>query len=258
MINPLRYARCRGGRLAMVAAITAAAALATAQSASAEVPNCTPSGQVAGNYFDGMAAYNQPYNGVSANLLVRYGAVCDSDTSTYNPSTQNLGNFNYSWTMIADTGGNGWLQSGFFRDYGTGINNFAQYYNANYGIVDIVGAVVNPGETHRYWQQRYGDSQGVFHSNVDTTRLINTSNLMDGWAGLSQQFFNETRYKSSDVPGTSTSKTQFTNIQTENYNGVFAPIPSPFLTGYDDNAARWGGPQPTGSTSFNIWTQNFS
>jgi hypothetical protein len=211
-----------------------------------------------------MAAYNQPYNGVSARITIRTASVCDSDHTAFNSGTQDLGNFEWTWSMIADTGAVGWLQSGPFRSYGTPFRHFAQYYNYYYGVVDVVGSTVNTGEIHQYWQQYLPDASGLDHSNVDTTRFINTSNLRTGWSGLSQQFFGETRYRASDVAGTSSATAKFDQLQVEDYSNVWHGLPNPFLTGYNDcdgvsdpvsncSPARWAGPQPLSQTSFQIW-----
>ena len=243
----------------LVTSILASSVLATTfpRSAQAEVYNCTPSGQTRGNYFDGMAAFNQPYNGVSALVTVRYGAVCDTDTTGFNPQTLALGNFNYAWTMIANsnTSTGGWMQSGFFRTYGSAMTDFSQVYDLRTGIHDVVGAVVQAGDTEQYWQQ---DINGTWYSNTNTTRMQSDTDLEYGWSGLTQQFFSESAYLSNDVPGGSGYETNMYSILVQNYSGTFVPIPNPFLSGYNNNPSRWGGPRPTGSQSFLVWTQNYN
>ena len=239
--------------------ILCASLAAPALASRTEVYNCIPNGQVAGNYFDGMNAFNQPFNGVSTVVTVRYGAVCDTDSSTFNPTTKNLGNFVWAWSMIAnsDTNAGGWMQSGFFRNYGTGINDFSQVYDLNTGSIhDVMGAVRNPGDNVQYWQQNIGGT--AWRSNVNTTILQSDSNLIQGWSGLSQQFNNETRYLSSDVPGGVGSETNFDSLEVQRYDGTWVSLPNPFLSGVNDNSSRWGGPNPTSSQSFLVWTQNFS
>lgn len=226
--------------------------------ASAEVYTCGSPG----NYFDGMWNPQSAYFGVSATITVRYGAVCDTDHSQYNPTSGAVGNFVTAWSMLADSGGHGWLQSGFIRAYGQALIDVSQFYNPHFygGPVTIFGAQRNAGEVHRYWQQYYPDAQGEFHSNVDTTRLINTSTgvLTYGWSGFSQQFFGEAHYRESDMPGGATYPTSFSSLQVQNAVASFIPIPSPFLAGSNiDNPARWSY-APTSSTSFGIWTYKYS
>ena len=201
-----------------------------------------------------------PYIGVSANITVRYAAVCDTDPSQYNQASQSLGNFTAAWSMISDSAkqAKGWLQSGYLRAYGQSLVHFAEWYNHAYGYYDAFGAVVNPGEVHQYWQQYYPDSQGDFHSNVDTTRFINVtgSQLVYGWSGYSQQFSGETAYLSSDIAGGASYPASFSSLQVQTQPTSWQSIPSPFLKGVDSNPGRWSV-QPTSPTSFNIWTQNY-
>lgn len=245
---------------ALAATLVMATSSLVAGTAAAEVYNCTPNGQVAGNYFDGMYQPNANYIGVSALITVRYGAVCDTDQSQYDRNTGAVGNFVTAWTMIADSAGRGWLQSGYLRAYGQPMVHVSQFYNPNFygGPVTRFGSEILAGEVHRYWQQYYPDSEGEWHSNVDSTRFINTSPgvLTYGWAGYSQQFFGETRYLSSDMPGGVSYPSSFDSIQVQVSPTDWVFIPSPFLTGLNQNS-RWAY-NPTSSTSFDIWTQTFS
>ena len=138
--------------------------------------------------------------------------------------------------------------------------DFAQVYNPYLSILQTAfGAIVNVGEVHTYWQQNYPDSQGQYHSNVDTTRLINVpqGQLYFGWSAFSEQFFGETAYHSSDIPGGATFPASFNNLQVQTGISTFQPIPCPFLQSNNQTPARWAI-QSTGCTSFNIWTSKFS
>jgi hypothetical protein len=141
---------------ACISTIGVYSVVSNAPTASAEVSNCTQFGS-AGNYFDGMWNSNSPYIGVSSNLVVRYAAVCDTDTSQYNTSTGAIGNFSAAWSMIANAGGEGWLQSGYLRAYAQGDITFSQEYNPyTIGLYTKFQSLVNAGETHHYWQQNSG------------------------------------------------------------------------------------------------------
>jgi hypothetical protein len=185
----------------------------------------------------------------SAVLTAKRASVCDTDTTAFNPSTLALGNFTYSWTMIANTAGGSWLQSGYFRSYGTSMFHFAQYKPLGGGVYDVFGDVVPTGEVHHYWQQYLPDSSGAFHSNVDSTRFINAT--PSGWSGYSGQYFNETRYHSSDVPGTAASPAPFSNVQIEGSTAIWSAVPTSYLTPVNHNPSRWG---VSGTTAFSIWT----
>lgn len=199
---PKGAVRCPKPSLAVrvLSVILLASALSFADRATAEVRNCTQFGG-AGNYFDGMWNPHSSYIGVSANLTVRYAAVCDTDTSQYNASTQAIGNFSAAWSMIANAGGPGWLQSGYLRAYSQGDVTFSQEYNpSTIGLYTKFGTTVSSGNVEHYWQQNSG---ATYYSNVGTTRIISVSkaNLTYGWSGYSQQFFGEDKYLSSDMPG---------------------------------------------------------
>lgn len=220
---------------------------ASVVTAGAQIPQCG----VRSNYFDGMARFGAWYMGSQAYIKTRWGFVCDTDTDP-------ISNFTNSWSMIASGAFNGWAQSGFERGYGGSLRFFAQQYNGATGSLQTVyGGLTQAGEVHRYWQQTLNDCPGLawcIHSNIDLTRfLTSTFNPFTYWVQpFSQQFFGETAYRESDMPGRSSSRTSFSDIQVQDYWGNWAPIPSPFLTGYVDST-RWGL-QPTSSTSFDIWT----
>lgn len=227
------------------------------RTASAEVSSCTQFGG-GGNYFDGMYNPSSAYIGVSATLTVRYAAVCDTDHSQYNTSTGAVGNFAAAWSMIADSGGNGWLQSGYLRAYAQGDITFSQEFNPyTIGLYTKFQNIVNSGSVYLYWQQNIGST---YYSNVDTTRLISVSSasLTYAWSGYSQQFFGGDKYLSSDMPGGVSYPGSWNSIQIQDGSDNWHNLPSPYLTGVNQTYGnRWAGPSPTSSQSFNIWTANY-
>jgi len=242
----------------VVASLLATVSLSTipVSPAGAEVSNCTQFGP-GGNYFDGSWKPSSSYIGVSAEITVRYAAVCDSDTSQYNQATESVGNFSAAWSMIADSGGNGWLQSGYIRAYAQGDVSFSQEYNPyTIGLYTKFQNGVSAGQVHQYWQQASG---GTYYSNVDTSRLITVSaaNLTYGWAGYSQQFFGEDKYLSSDMPGGVGSYGTSGTIQVQDSSDNWHNVTSGFLTTANDTYGNRWVVQSTGSQSFNIWTANY-
>lgn len=49
-------------------------------------------------------------------------------------------------------------------------------------------------------------------------------------------------------------KLTFDALRVEDYGGGWQSIPSPFLQSTNSAPMRWGGPEPTSTTSFRVWT----
>jgi hypothetical protein len=210
--------------------------------ASAEIYNCDSYG----SKFAGWLNYGAYYEGVSAELTVRYGAVCDTD--------QNNNNFSTAWTMLAsNAGGGGYVQSGFMRAYGSLIYHFAEQNRDGSSYTRVYGSPISVGEIHRYWQQ-WDSTCSCLHSNVDTTRFMNSSfDPFSVWTTpFSEQFVGEVKHVASDMPGVGGGPTKFANISVQDYYNHWALIPNPFLARTVDRS-RWGA-NAINSTTTQIWT----
>src|SRR5690606_32913902 len=73
----------------------------------------------AGNWFAGRQTPVAAVIGTQADLVVRFGALCLSET---NPPS----NFNTSWVMLA-AGSGGYSQSGHMRYFAGGTRHFSEY-----------------------------------------------------------------------------------------------------------------------------------
>src|SRR5439155_26901019 len=141
--------------------------------------------------------------GASANITVRNAWLCTSDTSGNNLST--------AWSMIASGNARGWAQTGFLRSGPVGEAHFAQQSPDGNSWSTVFGSQVGDGEVHHDWQQ-YDGACGCIHSNIDVTRFMDsTFNPKAGWwqYPFSPQFFGETKYLESNMPGWSTCQTTF-------------------------------------------------
>ena len=258
--------------VAMIASLTWLAigtGIASNSIASAEVASCPD----AGNWFDGYysASSQSTWIGVSASITNPTEQVCDDDTTQNNYTTGVLGNFNAVWTMIdwSPPSGQGWLQSGYIRSYGTADKFFSQALLANSSIYDAFGSgwLSSYGQNHQYWQN-YQIATLKMRSLVDSSIFLQypqTDWNASGRAYWVPEANSESEYLSSDVPGTSSSPTAMTSIQYEANDGTgnfqstaLGPLT---LTNSSGSGAgdcqlsdRWGESSSISSNQFNIWT----
>lgn len=210
-----------------------------------------------GNWFEG---YNNASNdvwhweGTLANITVRKGLVCDADSSSANSSA--------AWAMIAPTNTTGWAQSGYIRWWGSSIYHFAQHKrNSSSGYTTKLGSIPTTGSTYTYSEVSYFDSTT---SNWQIKEMVNSTVLQhtnwDTFANWTEPFEvawdGETAYRESDVPGLSTAKAHFTNMQVQWFNDdKWYAASNSALYGSVPTSSRWSrSPFSTASQLFDIWT----
>lgn len=179
--------------------------------ASAEVYTCGNTSQYNyhGGYYQTTAAVD--YVGSQVDIVNRYGAVCDTNTTK--------ANFTNAYGMILGInidGGQGYGQSGYIRWYNSCTYFFAQteedvFYtqpNTFYGTTCLTY-----GNTNTY-QNTQIDSCSCMHSNINGTRELQTNwNPKNVWGDpFSPQFESETRYLQSDIPGNGAARTNWSNL----------------------------------------------
>jgi hypothetical protein len=151
--------------------------------------------------------------GASASITDAGGYVlCTGDSSGSNNSS--------SWTMVSANDGNGWAQSGtIYRwGYGSCVKHWAQQNAGGSTVNYYAGGCSAVGDTNSYWQQLVFTSGGWrVQSNMNSTIIAQSSfNPISSWAlPFSVSFEGETIYEASNVPGTSSSKQNFTNMQVQ-------------------------------------------
>jgi len=207
--------------------------IAPPTSSEAEVYTCG----TGSNYFDG---YYQAvptsyfFEGARADIVTRYGAVCDTDTTT------KPGNFTAEWSMIANSGGLGWAQSGYIRWYAGNIVYFAQQFDGNGDLQTKWGSSATTGQTHLYTQW-WDPSCSCLHSDVDTTvYLVTTWNPFTLWNyPFSAQFSGEARYLENDIAGNASSRTQYTSLGGEREdNNNWENYPCNLLSSLNEGSSR--------------------
>ena len=191
------------------------------------------------------------YEGAAANITVRNALLCTTDTSEANNSS--------AWSMITDF--RGWAQTGFLRAGPIGEAHFAQQSLDGTSWSTVFGSQVADGEVHHDWQQ-YDGGCGCIHSNVDVTRFMDsTFNPKLSWVyPYGAEFFGETKYLETNMPGWNTSQTTFSGLQVQNFsndNGWYTP-PEWSYWSSNDNTNRWNQGDPresVGGNSFGIWNK---
>lgn len=208
------------------------------------------------NYFDGKEQNNPiaaAYEGVSAIITTRHGAVCDTVT---NPRL----NWTNAWSMIANTevGEPGHIQLGFERGYGTYIYYFSEYYDEEIGPpVTRYGTFPRTvGQKNKFWVA-YSSACACEKMMIDATVWAQTSwNPYSWWSSTvpwMAQFYGETLYLESDIAGTAASHTKFETLRGQRRSDSGWETMANVLGSYNDNPARWRV-QSQGVTEFNIWT----
>ena len=230
-----------------------AVVLIGAPSASAEVYTCGAAGTP--NYGVGYVDERTSdfYEGAYAYIRTEYGAVCDTDTSN--------SNFTAASVAIASSDGSGWAQSGFVRWYNSTITYFAQQYDGATNLQTKYANQPSIGSVHGYYEKWQTDT-GYIKSIVDaTTFLTSTWNPFSKWSlPFEPQFLGSAYYLESDIAGTSSTPTEYTNLHGQDYvTNYWDSYPCSVLTQVNDGSARrsdgnaWFAKVAT-CPSFNIYT----
>ena len=204
-----------------------------------------------GNYFVG-AHRTDSFEGIGANITARSAPLC----TTITDPAQNV---SVTWTMVASltAGHEGWIQSGVARRYGESVRHFSQLYDQTTGVSSTNWSYFFPlNENHVYWQE-WTPACHCLNSWVDSTLLNHTLfNPYGHWpTPWDMELSGETTYAESDILGSPTSHTNFTNISFETYSDtwVFISCP-PYLTSVNSQPARWSI-NTNGCTGRDVWTQ---
>ena len=201
------------------------------------------------NWTDAHGSSPGNFEGISAQIVVRPINLCGS-VSCFEC------NFSYAWTMISDYNSRGYVQSGFgLPQLGYACMVHWSQVNLTGGTQpgdwhDVFGSCVAPGEIHQYWQQ-YGGS-GQILSNVDTMTFQVLNNAFQTWtAPFLVQYFGETLYRESDMPGTDSQVTTFSDMQVQNLIGD-AWVATPNVMEVKNDYGNPGTAMPPGRWRF-LW-----
>lgn len=205
----------RFGLLVSLAALASSLIVTSPAPASAALTYCGDQG----NYHDGFRKdTNDTYvtYGVSALVRVQHGDVCTSgDTGQTN--------FTNAWTMLSSHLGGGWGQTGFIRWYNHLTVHFSQWKMGSCcGAHTSFGAThLSAGELHQYWTLRTSSANCpltpkclIGHIDQTTWFYSGFDPADGGWSTpFIQLYEGETGYLESDVPGLSSAKTGYDQMQ---------------------------------------------
>jgi hypothetical protein len=240
------------GRAVTAVACAAAALVTAAAPASAEVATC--GSKAAQNYHAGYLNSGDPYTeGSYAVISTRHGAVCDTDTSNTNFTSQ--------YAMIASHDLAGWAQAGYLRWYGGSIYFFAQQSSGRVLNTKFGTAAVATGTSYHYynkWQQACLCMENIIER---TSYLKSSWNPWTTWATpFSPQFTGEAVYLASDLAGTSTAAANYTAVSGQNNaTNAWTPYTCGQLGVINNGTARRSDGKSwhvvsTSCPSFNVYT----
>jgi hypothetical protein len=209
-----------------------------------------------GHYLDGF--YQVGYEGTSANIVNQFGAVCDTDQGQYTGGQYLPVNTSSAWSMIGDGyAGGGIAQSGFFRWYGSPDHFFAE---DAIGLTQYltVGVAPSYNERHHYWEQ-YDPGCSCIREIVDLTIFQNDYAWPQWHTPWYSQWFGETHYTASDMPGTPSALTLYSGLQGQipGYNFWVNTGSETPANQYPNRYTQYGiFYDPSLLYSFYIWTYN--
>lgn len=247
--------RLRGVVLILVLCAAQIGFVSYAPSAQSAIYQCGPGPT---NRFDGYIAPQAPQawqytEGASADIVVHFASVCTTDNSNYN--------FTTAWTMISDVVGvSSYAQSGFMRFWGDAtMRHFVEYRrNANTAFVRTVcftqACLLQDPSVYQYWiayQPACGPCIQMFYNGT----ILNSTpfNPYTSWTQpFRPQFFGETTYLESDVPGSYAAPSEFRNLLVQRTSDDGWGAAWCYLTPRKDTS-RWGL-NADSCTHFWIWT----
>lgn len=205
-----------------VRVIVAGLALSAALAASASAPHRAEAAQT------NCGAYGDVFSGYATNSSLPY--IGARITLTPRSSTQctNLGGGlddrrSHAWVMMVQTPGGtgGWSQIGTNRKYGGVTKIWSQYTTCatgpGCGVVDNYSSVTSVDNVVRTFEVKYVGSCGCFYNSWAGNLLSWTSwdPWANGWTTAGEQYMTEKSYQGSDIPGLSSSTTDFVNLQSQ-------------------------------------------
>jgi hypothetical protein len=207
--------------------------------------NATVACGTAGFYFDGTDPRGITHYGVSANINTKVPGLCGSSNSDVSV-----------WTMMANgTAGNGgYAQSG----YGRHAGQSTVYIFSQYSKCDACGFVSKeystPSGTVNY-TQLYDFSAGQIVMQAGGTSLARTNFDPAVWwsAPWVPEWEGEAHQYGDDMPGTSTSRTSFSNMTIKTCRSCGFTTPSGLSISSD--STRYGYVWNTTNSNFSIWTK---
>jgi hypothetical protein len=232
----MRMSRRRSGSFVLAVLISCGAFLASsAEPASAD--NYVDCAAANDHNFDGFYSTGSGtlVEGAAARLITSFGNICTDSSGRFNPpGTLNaIGeNLTSGWVMIAghnpSSGGVGYIQSGFDREYGRNPIFFSE--DNLTGAPSVYRRRILPGggpvfgDAHMYWEQFTTVAGGTcaggqYRENVDVT-IIQIANFCPfaSWATpYLPEFSGEGLNLNDDIPGSPSAPMVFYTLQTQDF-----------------------------------------
>lgn len=254
---PWTMAVNRAARRGALASLLVAACLMSPSSAESATTDC--GSQL--TQFTGYGYYlgSPSYVGTRASIVARNMALCSTVTDPHF-------NFTYTWVMIANFDGtSGWAQSGFYRGYGQSAVHAVEDNPDGTFLPPRRRYIGHPvyGTAYNY-EVRPGTSAeclsqpgGVVNCMVELVQgtIYQATNFAPSsrWTTpYANEYFGETKFPGSDMPGTSTARTTFSSIDVYSpgvgfigsapQNSVSNENPRSHLTSYSNSSfSLWSG-----------------
>lgn len=210
------------------------------------------------NYWDGFFqgpndGSNHFYEGASAYIVVRVGAIC-------NPG-QDPSSFTAQYVMIGDGDSRGLGQVGTMRRYGYPLRWFAEF-DAGDGTGFVrrfsAGGVESEiGKAHAF-RVVYGTGCACLVGRVDNYEIGRSSfSPYSKWSSYSTwqvEFSGEVTNLASDMPGSASARTKFTGLGGQRVSDDQIESLRADLLYMNDYAPRWAA-EAHSRTAFDIWTK---
>jgi hypothetical protein len=192
------------------------------------------------------------YEGISANISVRKGLVCDSVGDSTNYTNARVGMYSggsnpgqafsgYTrWANLTTIPAKAWYQ----RDASDSLHQ----------IIDGTFNNLTQGSTYHFWVQ-YQNTSSRLRMNINTHVIAETTwdPFLYWTLGWLQVFGGDARYLQSDVPGLSSAKAHYSSMEVQLLNDTWtssfsAPVSSVSTT-------RWTHSSISGN-AFDMWTSS--
>jgi hypothetical protein len=176
-----------------------------------------------GSYYNPTSVH---VRGVRATIMVRDADLCGTGSDQ---------SWSWSWDMLVSDDYRGWAQHGFvIKNYGSVFLRFRYQYIgcSTCPLVTADNGTPYFATTNEYTVSRYpsdGHIHGYIDGNANCTDFTCFETPWDpindeNWPGLQDQFYGEVVYPQSDVTGSSSYRTNFTQMQNKDSNDNWSYI----------------------------------
>lgn len=218
--------------------------------------NCGATGP-AGNYFAGYGAptTQQPHvDGSYAVITTQNGPVCTN-------GPHDSSNFTSEWSMVSSGNRAGWAQVGYMKRYGGSTYYFGQLNSGAHMWSRVGRSPLGIGSAHYYYNKHVTACRCIYEIIDRTAWMSSTWDPLTAWPQpIVPSFSGETSYRESNVAGTSSAPTMYTNLgEQSTTTEAWGLVPCNELYSMNDvrtprpDGKSWHNPM-TSCPSFNVYT----